>query len=151
MDTSFARLSPPSFGPARPTSLSAARRAAAAGVTLVEVMIVVVIMGLIATGVAVAVFPKLSQAKIETTRNNAIELRRAAEQWRGLQGGDKCPTPQLLIQDKAIDSASKITDAWDQPFKVMCEEEETIVLSMGPDKKEGTGDDIRVPMATLAK
>ena len=53
----------------------------------------------------------------------------------------------MLLQDRTIDSASKITDAWDNPFKIQCEEDETIVSSAGPDKKDGTADDIRVPEA----
>jgi general secretion pathway protein G len=123
------------------------RRAAEAGVTLTEVMIVVVILGLIAAGVGAAVLPRLNQAKIETTRTNAREIRRAAETWRGNNGGDTCPSAQMLLQSKAIDTGSKITDGWDQPFKILCEDDETIVFSSGPDKKEGTADDIRVPEA----
>jgi general secretion pathway protein G len=127
------------------------RRALSRGVTLIEVMIVVVILGLIAGGVAVAVFPKLKEAQVKTTRTSAMELRRAAETWRGAHASDQCPTPEALKSEKAIDSASKITDAWDDPFKISCEDDETIVNSMGPDKKEGTQDDIRVPETASAK
>ena len=119
--------------------------------TLMEVMIVVVILGLIAGGVAVAVFPRLKEAQVKTTRTSALELRRAAETWRGLHGGDQCPTPEMLRQEKAIDQASKITDAWDNPFKIACEDEETVVSSWGIDKKENTADDIRVPEQIAGK
>ena len=121
------------------------KRALARGVTLMEVMIVVVILGLIAGGVAVAVFPRLKEAQIKTTRTSAMELRRAAETWRGGHASDQCPTPEMLRSEKAIDPASKITDAWDDPFKITCEDEETIVRSWGPNKKEGDTDDIVVP------
>ena len=130
-----------------PNRMQRIRRAAARGVTLIEVMIVVVILGLIAGGVAVAVIPKFNEAAVKTTKMSATELRRAAESWRATKGGDQCPTPQVLMQEKAIDSASKLTDAWDTPFKIVCEEDETIVMSPGKDKKEGTADDIRVPEA----
>src|SRR5579859_2513890 len=86
----------------------ALKRGASRGVTLIEVMIVVVILGLIAGGVAVAVLPKLKEAQIKTTRTSALELRRAAETWRSMHGDD-CPTPEVLRQDKAIDTASKLT------------------------------------------
>ncbi len=128
-----------------------ARRALARGVTLIEVMIVVVILGLIAGGVAVAVFPKMKEAQVKTTRTSAMELRRAAETWRSGHASDQCPTPEALKADKAIDQASKITDAWDDPFKITCDDDETIVNSYGPDKKEGTQDDIRVPETAAAK
>jgi general secretion pathway protein G len=115
------------------------------GVTLIEVMIVVVILGLIAGGVAVAVFPKLKKAQLDTTTMSAKALRSVAETWRSEHASDQCPTPQVLLNDKAIDTASKITDAWDNPFTITCQEDETVVTSPGPDKKEGTADDIRVP------
>lgn len=127
------------------------RGSLARGVTLIEVMIVVVILGLIAGGVAVAVLPRLREAQIKTTRTSAMELRRAAETWRGSHASDQCPTPQVLQADKAIDTGSKITDAWDDPYKIFCEDDETIVTSFGPDKKEGTQDDIRVPEQQLQK
>jgi len=140
------RLTPRKSAPA--DFSSAPRRSALArGVTLIEVMIVVVILGLIAGGVAIAVLPKLKKAQVDTTTTSARELRRAAETWRAAHASDQCPTAQMMLQDKTIDSASKITDAWDNPFKITCEEDETIVTSAGPDKKEGTADDIRVPEA----
>jgi general secretion pathway protein G len=114
-------------------------------VTLIEVMIVVVILGLIAGGVAVAVFPKFKEGQVKTTRTSAIVLKQAAEMWRGQKGGDVCPTYDMLRSDKMVASESKGTDAWDHPFKIICEDDETTVVSMGPDGKEGTADDIRVP------
>jgi general secretion pathway protein G len=124
-----------------------ARRSWSRGVTLIEVMIVVVIIGLISGGVAVAVLPRLKEASIKTTVVSARELRRAAEQWRGMHASDQCPTTQILRADKAIDTASKLTDAWDDPFRIICDDDETTVISDGPDKKPGTADDIRVPEA----
>jgi general secretion pathway protein G len=121
------------------------RLARARGVTLIEVMIVVVILGLIAGGVAVAVFPKFTEAQIKTTRTSAMELRRATETWRATHASDQCPTLEQLRADKAVDSASKLTDAWDDPFKIVCQDDETVVSSFGHDKKEGTADDIIVP------
>ena len=123
------------------------KKALERGVTLIEVMIVVVILGLIAGGVAIAVLPKMREAQVKTTRTSATTLRQAAERWRTDHASDQCPTAQMLLQEKAIDTASKITDAWDVPFKIACEEDETIVSSAGPDKKDGTQDDIRVPEA----
>jgi general secretion pathway protein G len=120
-------------------------RKATRGVTLIEVMIVVVILGLIAGGVAVAVFPKYNEAQVKTTRTSAMELRRATEMWRGSHSSDECPTLEQLVKDKAVDSASKLTDAWNTSFKIVCEDDETVVTSFGHDKKEGTPDDIHVP------
>ncbi len=126
-------------------NIASVRRAVERGMSLVEVMIVVVIIGLIASGAALGVFPKLKQAQIDTTKTSARTIRQAAESWRGAHAGDECPTPKQLIDEKQLDTASKISDAWDRPFKIACEEDETFVMSSGPDKKDGTADDIKIP------
>jgi general secretion pathway protein G len=115
------------------------------GVTLIEVMVVVVILGIIAGGVAAAVFPQLAKAKIRTTLANAREIRRQASSWRSEHtGDDACPTPLVLRQAELLDSDSKLTDAWDTPFRIACQETQTSVISLGPDKKE-SADDLVVP------
>ncbi len=125
-----------------------ARRAAARGVTLVEVLIVVAILSLIAGGVAVAAFSQLAKARIETTEQNAREVRNAVNRWR-MKNTDGCPSVSQLVADKEIDSASKTEDAWGQPFKIACTEDDVMVASAGPDKKDGSQDDIRVPKGGL--
>ncbi len=130
-----------------------ARRAARAlqrGVTLIEILIVLAIIGLIAGGVAVAALPQFKKAQVSTTRNSAQQLQKAAEFWR-TTNGNECPTAEKLKADKQIDSTAKLSDAWDMPFKIICDDDDTTVVSFGPDKKEGTADDIRVPEATAAK
>ncbi len=127
-----------------PKSLRLAR-AAARGVTLIEVLIVVAILSLIAAGVTVAVLPKFRQAQVDTATTNAREIRNAVNRWRAMRGGSECPTVSQLVQDKEIDSASKTSDPWDQPYTIRCVDDETIVSSPGPDKKEGTKDDIVIP------
>ncbi|APS00021.1 type II secretion system protein [Pajaroellobacter abortibovis] len=120
------------------------------GVTLIEVLIVVTILALISGIAMVTLFPRLKEGQIKTTKTSAFAIRQAALQWRA-EHPEECPTPQRLVQDKVLDSASKITDAWDMPYKIICEDEEIIVVSFGTDKKEGTADDIRIPTAVPAK
>ena len=120
-------------------------RAAARGVTLIEVLIVVAILSLIAAGVSVAVLPKFKETQIKTAQTNALEIRNAVNRWRAARGGSECPTVSQLVQDKEIDSASKVDDPWGSQYKIQCVEDETIVTSPGPDKKENTKDDIVVP------
>src|SRR5258708_24197168 len=68
-----------------------AARAAARGVTLVEVLIVVAIMSLIATTVVVAVLPKFQKAQEDTALNSAREPRNALMRWRAPRGGAQRP------------------------------------------------------------
>jgi general secretion pathway protein G len=125
--------------------IKAALRARNRGVTLMEVLIVVAILSLLAAGVTVAILPKFQKAAIDTTEQNARAIRGVIQRWRATNGGADCPTISQLQQDKEIDKASKTDDAWNKPFKIQCTGDDVIVSSSGPDKKDGTADDIVVP------
>jgi general secretion pathway protein G len=127
-----------------------AARAAQRGVTLVEVLIVVAIMSMIATTVVVAVIPKFKGAQIETASQSAREIRNAVTRYRA-RGTDQCPTVAQLVSEKEIDSASKTDDPWGSAFKIECGDDEIWVMSSGPDKKDGTADDISVPKKTAGR
>jgi len=119
-------------------------RVAERGVTLVEVLIVVAIMSLMSAAVVVAVIPKFKDAQVKTADQSAREIRNAVTRFRS-RGTDQCPTVTQLVSEKEIDSASKLDDPWGSAFKIECAEDEVFVLSLGPDKKENTADDISVP------
>jgi general secretion pathway protein G len=89
--------------------------------------------------VALAVFPQLLKAKIRTTRMNARVLRDAASAWRSERAGDECPTPEMLRDADLIDQG-KLTDAWETPYRIVCQETHTVVISLGPDRKESEDD-----------
>ena len=124
--------------------IASLRRAVSRGVTLIEILIVLAIVGLIAGGVAIVAIPKFQQAQLDTAKNNAIEIHRIAEAWRAMNSTE-CPTVERLRAEKEIAATAKITDPWDNPYKILCEEDELQVVSFGPDKKENTKDDIRIP------
>jgi general secretion pathway protein G len=108
--------------------------------TLIEIMIVVLIMALIATGVSFAVLPRLKKAKINTTKSRLATVRGAVEMY--LAENDDCPTIEVLVSERYI--SKKPEDAWGRPFIIECEEggEEVRVISIGPDGAQGTEDDI---------
>ncbi|CAN5915513.1 N/A [soil metagenome] len=133
------------------TWLSRARRAARRGVTLIEILIVLAIVGLIAGGVAVVAVPKYQEAQKKQAQIDARTIHPAAEKYRVDHTGEGCPTVELLRDKNELSKSSKITDPWESPYKIICGDEDVTVLSLGPDKKEGTADDIKIPDTTPAK
>ena len=127
------------------------RRAASRGVTLIEILIVLAIVGLIAGGVAVVAVPKYQESQKNQAKTDARTLHPIAEKYRVDHPGEQCPTVELLRDKKEISAAAKITDPWDTPYKINCGEEDITVVSFGPDKKENTADDIRIPDQGPAK
>src|SRR5687768_8190658 len=124
----------------RPMNLKNLRRAASRGVTLIEILIVLAIVGLIAGGVAVVAVPKYQESQKNQAKIDARTIHPVAEKYKVDHPG-VCPTVEQLRAEKELSAASKITDPWDSPYKIVCGDEDIMVLSFGPDKKENTNDD----------
>ena len=122
------------------------RRLLSRGVTLIEILIVLAIVGLIAGGVAVVAVPKYQESQKNQAKIDALTIHPIAEKYRVDHPG-QCPTVEQLRAEKELSAASKITDPWDTPYKIVCGDEDIYVSSFGPDKKENTNDDIRIPEA----
>lgn len=121
------------------------RRATQAGVTLIEVMIVVAIMAMLAGAVAFGVLPKYKESQIKSAETNARTIRTAVQSWQATNNESSCPSMNDLVASKNIDSASNTKDPWGEEFGLNCPDGEVVVTSGGPDKKRGTSDDISVP------
>ncbi len=111
------------------------------GMTLIEIMIVITIFAMIAGGVAVALLPRLEEARIKSTKTDAQALRSAvmlyvADNPRG------CPTVEDLVNERYLDGSKRTADAWDTDFQISCEDGDIAVLSAGPDLEFNTEDDI---------
>ena len=131
--------------------LKAARKAARRGVTLIEILIVLAIIGLIAGGVAVVAVPQFEKARVTQAKQDVGRLKQAIELWRSQNPGAECPTMDKLKADKVVATSTKSADPWDTPYEIVCEPEDTIVVSYGPDKKKNTKDDLRDPPEATAK
>jgi general secretion pathway protein G len=121
----------------------ARRRQKRAGMTLVEIMIVVVIMALITTAVAVAVIPALNRSRVTQTRSDAMTVQSAVTLYFGQDPGADCPSVADLVEAGVLNRSARTTDAWDREFSVECQGEDIIVTSAGPDGQMGSEDDIR--------
>jgi general secretion pathway protein G len=119
---------------------SSKNRRKQAGMTLVEIMAVLIIIGLVATMVSVAVLPQIQKARVKATRANGQAIRGAAVMF--LSENDNCPTVQDLVDDKILDKQTNTKDEWGNDFAIECDEDGPTVVSAGPDKQMGTDDDI---------
>jgi general secretion pathway protein G len=107
-------------------------------------------MAMIATGVTVFALPKFKEAQVSSAKTNAQVLRRAVQDWQRVNMESGCPTISQLIEGKHLDSASNTDDPWGMPWAMVCTDDDIFVQSMGPDKKQGTPDDISVPQVRSA-
>jgi general secretion pathway protein G len=117
-------------------------RRARAGMTLIEIMIVVVIMALVATGVSMAVIPQLNKAKIKNAKAAVQTVRSAVGVYIATNNAECATVPQLL-EDKVLDKSTSSKDPWEHEFKIECDGTEITVTSAGPDGEFGTQDDIQ--------
>ena len=120
-------------------------RVAERGVTLVEMLIVVAIMSLVASGIAVAAYKYWSMAQIKTATANARSLRGLVKAWWLANESGECPTLDDLIRSGGADEDTSRVDPWGSAWRIECDGARVSVSSDGPDRKAGTTDDIRVP------
>lgn len=113
------------------------------GMTLVEIMIVIVIMALIGTGVTVALLPSLERANIRSTGLDVATVRNAMVLFRAENAGEGCPDMEDLIEGQYLDSNVRTTDAWDVGFELECDGRDVFAFSAGPDGQFGNDDDIQ--------
>lgn len=114
------------------------------GFTLLEIMVVVTILGLLATIVATNVFRHFATAQEEAARTEVAQIHAAAQTFymRHL----RIPTLQDLIDPPPeLEGFTEIPkDPWRNAYVLRPTGEGATweVLSLGPDGTEGTDDDI---------
>jgi type II secretory pathway pseudopilin PulG len=104
-------------------------------------MIVITIFAMMAGGVAVALLPRLEEARIKTTKTDAQALRSAVMLYKA-DNPRGCPTVEDLVTERYLDGSRRTTDAWDTPFQISCEDGDISVISAGKDLEFNTEDDI---------
>jgi general secretion pathway protein G len=110
------------------------------GMTLVEIMIVMVIMALVTAAASFAILPRLKDARVKATQQDAKKIGSAAEMY--MSEHDDCPTVEKLVEAKIMSKKNRTADAWDHEYTIECDEDGAIVRSGGPDGQMGTDDDI---------
>lgn len=117
------------------------RRIRREGMTLIEIMIVITIFAMIAGGVAVALLPRLEEARIKSTKTDAQALRSAVMLYVA-DNPRQCPTVEDLVNERYLDGSRRTADAWDTDFQISCEDGDIAIVSAGPDLEFNTEDDI---------
>jgi general secretion pathway protein G len=119
---------------------AAARKSRARGMTLIEIMVVLVILGLIAGAIGFNVFNQLKAAQVKSADldlkaiSNGIDLYHVETgQW---------PDSLQQLAPKYIKEIHK--DPWGSEYSYVRTGEGFTVYSYGPDKAQGGGDDISV-------
>jgi general secretion pathway protein G len=139
------------------------RRSSAAGFTLVEIIVVIVILGILATLIAPRLFNRIGQAKRSTAIANASSLATAVKGFM-LDTGKKPDGASLdfLLKrpgdiDEAawhgpyIDNADALKDPWGRVFVIVVPGEKNPdfdIVSYGADGKpggKGEDEDVRKP------
>lgn len=118
------------------------RRRRSRGMTLIEILVVLAIIGLIVGGVSVVAFSALADSKVKAAASDVIKLQAACEQFM-LQKNDKCP--KTMTDLKAAGVVARVQkDPWGEEFQIVCpgEHGSVDILSFGPDRKAGGGDDV---------
>ncbi|HTQ43800.1 MAG TPA: prepilin-type N-terminal cleavage/methylation domain-containing protein [Polyangiaceae bacterium] len=131
----------------RPETLKALRRAASRGLTLVELVIVITIIGVLTAAISIGVMSAKKKADVGTTNTACNTARQATIIWKTGHPGDDCPTIEQLKQEGQLEKSFSAKDPWGNAFKLACDTDDIVCTTAGPDRKEGTEDDIRQPPA----
>jgi general secretion pathway protein G len=115
------------------------------GFTLLEIMIVLAIIAMLAGGVGVAVFKQFQKAKVSTAKLRVKAARDAVTQY--MIDTPNCPhSIDELVQGKYLDKGNA-KDPWGSSLTLRCpganDTDGADIASPGPDKQEGTADDIK--------
>lgn len=121
-----------------------------AGFTLIEIMVVILILGLLATVVGPAVLGQSETAKIEKAKSDVLKIHETAELF-SIQNKGRVPTMEELVTPDSRTGDTYLRgyttvprDPWDNEYRIVAGERrgKFEVQSNGPDGQEGTEDDI---------
>lgn len=118
------------------------RQRAQQGLTLIEIMVVVVIIATFVGGAALVLRPQLEKANIKAAKTDTDAVRSAATLFFAEDPGADCPTVDDLVEQQLLASNKRTADPWGNEFKIECTGGDITVISAGPDEEFGTEDDV---------
>ena len=129
----------------RKRAVASAGRTAEAGMTMLEIMIVLAIIGLVMSVVGVGVFQSFKKAQKKIAQVAVNEIASKTVQFM-TDNSNECPkSVDDLVAQKYMPKKQK--DPWNHDFILRCpgtvNTDGIDVVSLGPDGQEGTADDIK--------
>lgn len=120
------------------------------GMTLLEIMVVITIMGVVMAAVGVAVIPMLDAAKADTTRTTIMSVETGLKLYNMRHGKypDTSGGIQTLVQEKILERTPK--DGWGNDFVFLNEGGKYQIISYGADQSPGgEGKDADINSSTM--
>jgi general secretion pathway protein G len=109
--------------------------------TLIEILVVLVIMGAIASAVGFSVMKSLERSRVQDTKTRARTIQSGAVAYQMDHPGE-CPEIADLLGADILDKTTDHDDGWGRPFAIDCEGTTVHVWSRGSDGQQGTEDDV---------
>jgi general secretion pathway protein G len=126
-------------------AVTIAGRRATAGMTMLEIMIVLAIIGLVMSVVGVGVFQSYKKAQKKVAQVAVNEIAAKSVQFMTDNNNDCPKSIDDLVAQKYMPKKQK--DPWNHDFILRCpgtvNTDGIDVISLGPDGQEGTADDIK--------
>ncbi|NMO18145.1 type II secretion system major pseudopilin GspG [Pyxidicoccus fallax] len=119
------------------------------GMTLIEIMVVITILGLIAAAVGVAVIPQLGEARRDTAALDMKSIETALKLYYAKKGRfpDTSTGLNALVEGQTLDRLPK--DPWGNDYVYLNENGKPVILSYGADGTAGgDGENADISSAT---
>ena len=112
------------------------------GMTLIEIMVVIAIIGIVMTAIGIGVVGYLADAKTGAVKAQLRKISMGVVQYRNIEG--ELPNDLQAVVDRKYIKPSDMKDAWRQDLIYtpgVDNHDGFRICSGGPDKNSGSGDD----------